>query len=79
MGMGIAALRETIRARRELLGLSREGLANRAVASGHEQITRHSVEALEVRYQRLPPPHILRPVTDALELNWEEVLRVAGY
>lgn len=77
----IAPLRDLLRSQREHLGLSREALAERAsmLCGNGFEITRQTVEALEITYQRIPPAGLLRPVSLALDLAWEDVLRAAGY
>jgi ribosome-binding protein aMBF1 (putative translation factor) len=74
----VQSVREMIRQRREERGLTRTELAA-AASSDRNTITWKDVECLEDRAARLPPAEILRPVTDALGLDWIEVLRRAGY
>ena len=67
-----------LRSKREALGLTRAELAARA-ASDRAPITMKDIERLEDRAVRLAPAEILRPVTEALGLDWISVLQRAGY
>lgn len=71
-------LQYMIRERRAETHLTRAEVAERA-SSDRMRITAKDVERLEDRAVRLAPAEILRPVTDALGLDWVEVLRRAGY
>ena len=67
-------LQELLEVTRTSQGLSREALAdlaNECSDSGRE-ITGRTIQFLEVECRRMPTDDILRPVAQALELDWQD-------